>query len=67
MRPARCGHGIYVVIWFKDEKRYHYPKQWETPCDLLAELRKECDRASTENSVSITPLILDVSTPPRTY
>ena len=31
-------HGIHIVLWFRDEIRYDFPRQWTTAEELLAEI-----------------------------
>jgi hypothetical protein len=38
LQPSGCQHGIYIVLWFKDDQRFPYPKTWETSGGLLEEL-----------------------------
>jgi hypothetical protein len=54
-----------VVLWFRDNQRYHGPVHWES-CHALSEaLRKKCEELSQEHQVSLTSYVIDLTTPFR--
>lgn len=61
MRPARCEHGLYVVLWFKTPGEYDYPAAWDTPEAMRDDLQLEADRVGQENGVVIGVVVLDVT------
>jgi len=65
MQPSGSGHGVYVVMWFKDDDRYRYPRAWASSEDLRSDLQQEADAVARENSVGIRCYVIDVSARPR--
>ncbi len=61
MKPAQCGHGIFIVLWFKCDI-------WKFPNGLTIEtlrLKHEelASRLLDEHGVTIRPIVLDLTTP----
>jgi hypothetical protein len=65
MQPENCGHGIFIIFWFKGGRRYAGPSRWASPGDLLQDLILKSKSIEEKHSVTITPLIIDVTKPPR--
>lgn len=67
LEPSGCRHGVYIVLWFKDYKRYHYPRGFATPEHLLEKLNQCRDQLIAERSVDIACYVIDMTTPTRLH
>ena len=65
LRPSGCRHGIFVVLWFRDNQRYQGPKSWTNKGMLAEELSKKCEDIAKIHQVSLTSYVIDVTTPFR--
>ena len=54
LRPTGCRHGIFIVLWFRDNRRYQGPVHWYTRDTLAEVLRKKCEELVQEHRVSLT-------------
>ena len=67
MRPENCGHGIFIVLWFKGGRGYGGPTKWNSPAELLENLESQSKSIEENCSVTIKPLVIDVTNPPRQH
>ena len=65
LRPTNCRHGIHVVLWFRDRERFDTPRSWRTARALLKQVRRRCDDLEQEHGISLTPYVIDVTSPHR--
>lgn len=65
LRPSGCRHGIYIVLWFKDNERYGYPSSWDAPDELLHELNELKHRVVAQHPVNLGCYVLDMTTAAR--
>jgi hypothetical protein len=65
LRPTGCRHGIFVVLWFRDNRRYHGPVHWDTRNALAEMLRKRCKELEQQHGVSLTSYVIDLTRPFR--
>lgn len=63
--PSGCRHGIYAVLWFKDNERYPYPTGWATPEELMEELNHCKREVMNEHHVDLACYVIDMTTPAR--
>jgi hypothetical protein len=67
LRPTGCRHGIFIVLWFRDNQRYRGPIHWENRDTLSEALRKTCEELAQEHRVSLTSYVIDLTTPFRQH
>src|SRR4029434_4060973 len=67
LNPEKCQYGIYIVLWFKDEKRYKGPKAWGSIQDLLQDIDERSKIVATDHRLSIAPYVIDLTTPYRKH
>ena len=65
LRPSGCRHGIFVVLWFRDDRRYHGPRTWPHKVALTAALRQKCEEVMETHLASMISYVIDVTTPFR--
>ena len=65
LRPSGCQHGLFVVLWFRDDQRYHGPRSWTNSKELAEELQKNCEELSRKHQVSLHVYVIDLITPVR--
>jgi hypothetical protein len=65
LRPTGCRHGIFVVLWFRDNQRYHGPTHWKNRDTLAEALRQKCAELAQECRVSLSSYVIDLTTPFR--
>jgi hypothetical protein len=65
LRPSGCRHGVFIVLWFRDDRRYHGPSAWPNRETLAEELRKKCEEVTKRYQVSMASYVIDVTTPFR--
>jgi hypothetical protein len=65
LRPSGSRHGIFIVLWFRDNQRYQGPKLWTSKAVLAEELNKKCGDKAKTRQVSLTSYVIDVTTPFR--
>lgn len=65
MYPTGCSHGLFVVLWFRDGKRYDYPKRWKNRDEFAGGLENSCKAVTLANGVTIAPYVVDMTTPYR--
>jgi hypothetical protein len=65
LRPTGCRHGIFIVLWYRDNKRYHGPLHWENRDALAAVLRQTCVDLALQYRVSLASYVIDLMTPFR--
>ena len=65
LRPSGCQHGLFVVLWFRDDQRYHGPRSWTNSKELAEELQKNCEELSRKHQVSLHAYVIDLITPVR--
>ncbi len=61
LHPSGCQHGIYIVLWFKDNKRYKGPKHWRAPADLLHTLKNKSENVAVIHSIVLQPYVFDMT------
>jgi len=61
LRPSGCRHGIFVVLWFRDDVRYKGPSHWESRDSLTKDLRRKCDDVSETHRVSLSSYAIDLT------
>ena len=67
LNPEKCGYGVYVVLWFKDGKRYRGPKSWKTIQDLARDIDVRSKVVANDHRVSIASYVIDLTTPYRKH
>ena len=67
LNPEKCQYGIYIVLWFKDEKRYMGPKAWESIQDLVHDIDDRSKMVANDHRLSIAPYVIDLTTPYRKH
>ena len=67
LRPTRCQHGIYIVLWFRNAKRYDWPKHWSDKKALEKDIQTKCKEVADAHQVILAPYVIDLTTPPRKH
>ena len=65
LRPTTCRHGIYIVLWFRDTKRYDWPKKWSDKRALEKDIQTKCKEVADAYQVILAPYVIDLTTLPR--
>lgn len=66
LRPSGSRHGIYIVLWFRDDQRYHGPKHWSSAEMLAIDLKKKCEQVAVTQRISLASCVINVTTDFRT-
>jgi len=61
LKANRSRHGVFLVLWFKDEKGLHFKQPAGTKTELLHFLQTASEDAMNEEGMSITPVLIDAS------
>ena len=67
LQPSGCQHGIFVVLWFRDDDRYPFPRQWPTPEKLAEDVLKKCKEVEEAHQVKLASYVVDLTTIPRRH
>lgn len=67
LRPFKCRHGIFIVLWFRDGQRYDRPVHWASREGLAEALRNKCEELATTHQVSLASYVIDLTTPFRKH
>ncbi len=67
LNPEKCQYGIYIVLWFKDDKRYNGPKAWASIQDLVRDIDERSKMVATNHRLSIASYVIDLTTPYREH
>lgn len=67
LEPTGCKHGIFIVLWFKDNNRYPYPVRWATAEELAAELNRFKDSVIERHRVHLACYVIDMTTSARLH
>ncbi len=67
MYPQRCRYGMYIALWFKDNKRYHGPAGWQSAQDLARDIEDRSRTVASTQRVSIASYVIDLTTPYRKH
>lgn len=67
LRPSGVRHGIFIELWFCDDKRYRGPEHWTTKDSLVDELRGKCEAVAMAHDLSLASYVIDVTTPFRRH
>src|SRR5262249_31051411 len=63
LNSEKCQYGVYIVLWFKDEKRYKGPKAWESIQALVNDVYERSKMVASEHRLSIATYVIDLTTP----
>lgn len=66
MEPMNLSYGIYIALWFKDE-RYLHPKRWATAEKFREELELHVRGVEMRHNIIIAPYVIDMTTSVRIY
>jgi hypothetical protein len=61
LKANRSSHGIFLIFWFKDQAAIYFDRPDGTKDDLMNFVRQLAAETSTNNSVHITPVMIDAS------
>lgn len=67
LRPSQLAYGIYIVLWFKDEKRFPFPSCWDTKEEFEEELEVERKKIANEYNLNLSCYVIDMTTLPRQH
>ncbi|MCL5952225.1 MAG: hypothetical protein M1132_10980 [Chloroflexi bacterium] len=67
LRPTGAQYGIFLVLWFKDAKRYPYPSKWETRQEYERALEAARSQIAAECDLNLACYIIDMTTKPRLH
>jgi len=68
LRTTGCQHGIFIVLWFRDNQRYRGPAHWANRDALVEELRKKCKEVEAAHyPVTLASYVIDVTAPFRRH
>jgi len=65
LEPSRCRHGIYIVLKFKDAKRYRYPTKWTTASELGEDLNRRKDEVANRHGLDLACYAIDMTATTR--
>ena len=65
LRPFKWRYGIYIVLWFRDNRRYDGPIHWESREEFAAALHSKCEELAKTHQVSLASYVIDLTTPFR--
>jgi hypothetical protein len=61
LRANRSSHGIFLVLWFKDNDGSSFDRPSGTKSEMIDFLRRAAADMSRQNSISITPMLIDAA------
>ena len=67
LRPTGCKHGVYIVLWFRDDKRYHWPKYWNTCEEFEKSVQERCEEVANKHQIVLASYVIDLTTPYRKH
>jgi hypothetical protein len=65
--PEKSAYGIYVVLWFKDNRRYNGPERWSSIRELAKDVEIRCQAVADKHRASIASYVIDLTTPYRKH
>jgi hypothetical protein len=67
LQRSKSYHGLFIVLWFKDQKRYSGPSSWNSSQDLLTDLQVASEKVLNEFECVVKPYVLDLTTKYRKH